>query len=109
MKKAQEEIRIFTKERNWGQFHTPANLSKSIVLEAAELLECFQWDDAHYDLEHVKEELADVMTYCLQLCEVLQVDPETIVLDKLEKTKLKYPVEKARNKATKYTKLKDEQ
>ncbi|MDD6299676.1 MAG: nucleotide pyrophosphohydrolase, partial [Hornefia butyriciproducens] len=56
-----ERIRKFTEDRDWAQFHTPANLAKSIVIEASELLECFQWNDTDYDLEHVKEELADVM------------------------------------------------
>ena len=55
-----ERIRKFTEDRDWDQFHSPANLAKSIVIEAAELLECFQWSDEEYDLQHVKEELADV-------------------------------------------------
>ena len=58
-----ERIRKFTEDRDWDQFHSPANLAKSIVIEAAELLECFQWSDENYDLQHVKEELADVIVY----------------------------------------------
>ena len=56
-----ERIRKFTEERDWNQFHSPANLAKSIVIEAAELLECFQWSDTEYNLQHIKEELADVL------------------------------------------------
>lgn len=104
MKKAIEEIRKFNEERDWDQFHSPENLAKSISIEAAELLECFQWNN-EFDFNAVCEELADVMNYCLVLCDKLNVDPETIVLDKLEKTKLKYPVEKAKGISTKYDKL----
>ena len=60
-----KRIDKFNKVRNWDQFHSPSNLSKSISIEANELLECFQWDDENYDIENVKEELADVMNYCL--------------------------------------------
>ena len=59
-----DRIRKFIEDREWEQFHTPANLAKSISIEANELLECFQWSDTDYDLNHVKEELADVMVYC---------------------------------------------
>lgn len=105
MKEAMEAIRQFNKERDWDQFHTPENLAKSIVIEAAELLECFQWNNDEYDMTDVKEELADVLSYCIQLCDVLHVDPQDIVLAKLEKTRRKYPVDKARGTSTKYTKL----
>ena len=98
------QINEFTRERDWDQFHSPENLAKSISIEAGELLECFQWDSC-YDQKAVCEELADVMNYCLVLCDKLGVDPETIILDKLEKTKLKYPVEKSKGKSTKYDKL----
>ena len=105
MKELQEKIEIFNEERDWDQFHSPANLAKSISIEAGELLECFQWDNDNYDLEEVKEELADVLNYCIQMANKLGVDPEQIVLDKMEKTAKKYPVEKAKGKSTKYTKL----
>ena len=64
-----ERIRKFTEDRDWDQFHSPANLAKSIVIEAAELLECFQWSDKEYDLQHIKEELADVLVYSQNLLE----------------------------------------
>lgn len=99
-------LRAFVEEREWAQFHSPSNLAKSISIEAAELLECFQWsDDA--EQERVEAELADVLTYCLLLADRLHVDPDAIVLAKLEQTKRKYPVESARGKSTKYDQLPD--
>lgn len=97
-------LRKFNKERDWDQFHTPENLAKSISIEAGELLECFQWDN-NYDKEHLCEELADVLSYCIMLADRLDVSIEEIVLDKLEKTKKKYPVEKAKGVSTKYDQL----
>lgn len=99
----QEQLRTFAAEREWQQFHTPENLAKSISIEAAELLECFQWDQA--DLESAREELADVLTYCYYLADRLQVDPASLILEKLEKTREKYPVETSRGRSTKYDKL----
>jgi dCTP diphosphatase len=88
-------LRTFVAERDWGQFHTPENLAKSIVIEAAELLECFQWNTA------------DVVTYCHLLADKLGVDLDQIVLDKLEVTKAKYPVDRARGRSEKYDQLPD--
>lgn len=99
-----KEIGKFNKERDWDQFHSPENLAKSISIEAGELLECFQWNN-NYDKEEVCEELADVFTYCIQMAMKLGVDPEEIILKKLEKTKKKYPVDKAKGVSTKYNKL----
>lgn len=104
MQKAIKEIIEFNKEREWDQFHSPENLAKSIVIEAGELLECFQWND-NYDKEKVCEELADVVNYCIVMANRLQVDLETIVLDKLEKNRQKYPVEKAKGNPKKYNEL----
>lgn len=98
------QIAAFVEERDWSQFHTPENLAKSISIEAAELLECFQWSP-DTDVARVEEELADVLTYCLLLADRLGVDPDQIVLDKLAKTREKYPVEKARGRSTKYDAL----
>ena len=97
-------LRNFVLERNWDQFHTPENLAKSVLIEAAELLECFQWS-AEADQERVVEELADVLTYCLLLADKLGVDPGQIVLDKLEVTRAKYPTELARGRSAKYDEL----
>lgn len=104
MKDLQEKIKKFNEERDWNQFHSPENLAKSICIEAGELLECFQWNN-EYDLDEVKEELADVLNYCIQMSTKLGIDSKQIVLDKMEKTAKKYPVEKAKGKSTKYTKL----
>ena len=100
-------LRKFNEERDWDQFHTPENLAKSISIEAGELLECFQWDN-NFDKEHLCEELADVLSYCIMLADRLDVDIEEIVLDKLEKNKKKYPVELAKGSAAKYYDLKRE-
>ena len=105
MKKIMEQIKQFNEERDWDQFHSPENLAKSIVIESGELLECFQWDSKKYNKEEVCEELADVFTYCIQMAMKLGVDPEEIILKKLEKTKKKYPVGKAKGVSTKYNKL----
>ena len=98
-------IRKFTEDRDWDQFHTPANLAKSIAIEACELLECFQWNDTEFDLAHVKEELADVMVYCRNMLDRLELDEDEIINAKMDKNEAKYPVEKARGSAAKYTEL----
>ena len=100
-----ERIRRFTKDRNWEQFHSPANLAKSISIEANELLECFQWSDEEYDLDHVKEELADVIVYCQDMLDRLGLDVDEIVNRKMDQNEAKYPVEKARGNASKYNQL----
>ena len=97
-------IRKFTADRDWDQFHSPANLAKSIVIEAAELLECFQWSD-EFDQEHVSEELADVLVYCVDLADKLGLDMDEIIQAKMKKNAAKYPVEKARGSAAKYDQL----
>lgn len=99
-------LRAFVAERDWAQFHSPANLAKSISIEAAELLECFQWSDDG-DPERIQTELADVMTYCLLLADRLNLDPNTVVLAKLEETRRKYPADKARGRSAKYDQLPD--
>ena len=99
------EIKKLNEERDWDKFHLPDNLAKSICIEAGELLECFQWNDEEYNKEEVCEELADVFTYCIQMAMKLNVDPKEIILKKLEKTKKKYPIEKAKGVSTKYNKL----
>ena len=100
-----ERIRKFTEDRDWDQFHSPANLAKSIVIEAAELLECFQWSDEEFDLQHVKEELADVMVYSQNLLDKLGLDADEIVNMKMTQNEKKYPVEKAKGNAKKYDEL----
>lgn len=97
-------LRAFVAERDWSQFHTPDNLAKSISIESAELLECFQWNP-DYDSDEVKAELADILTYCMLLADRLGLNSDEIVLEKLAKTREKYPVEKSRGRSAKYDEL----
>lgn len=99
------KIRKFNQDRDWDQFHKPDNMAKSIAIESAELLECFQWNSEEYDLNSVCEELADVFIYCLQMADVLGVDIKEIANDKIKKNEKKYPVEKAKGTSKKYNEL----
>lgn len=105
MEEAKLAVLKFNANRDWDQFHSPANLAKSIAIESGELLECFQWNDNEYDVEEVKKELADVTTYAILLADKLGVSLEDIVMQKLEESDKKYPVEKAKGTSKKYTKL----
>jgi len=105
LEKLEERIKKFNIDRDWDQFHSPSNLAKSISIEANELLECFQWDNDNYNLENVKEELADVLCYCIQMSQKLNVDIVDIVEAKMDKNEIKYPINKAKGKADKYNKL----
>ncbi len=97
-------IAKFTEEREWDQFHSPENLAKSIAIEAGELLECFQWS-SDADDEELKEELADVMNYCIQMAQKKGFDICEILNDKIDKNEKKYPVEKSKGVSTKYNRL----
>ena len=105
MKETMERIKKFRDDRDWQQFHTPSNLAKAISIESGELLEEFLWDNDNYNLQNVKEELADVMIYCIHMANVLDVNIEDIINMKMDKNEMKYPVEKAKGKSTKYTEL----
>lgn len=105
LEQVKQRIDKFNKDRDWDKFHSPSNLAKSISIEANELLECFQWNDVEFDKEAVKEELADVMNYCIQMSQVLNVDIIDIINAKMDKTEKKYPVDKAKGVSTKYDKL----
>ena len=98
-------IRKFVEDRDWSQFHSPANLAKSISIEANELLECFQWSDTDYNLQHVKEELADVLVYCQDMLDALNLNEDEIINMKMDMNEKKYPVEKAKGNSVKYDKL----
>lgn len=104
MDEVKRKIKKFNEERDWDQFHSPENLAKSISIEAGELLECFQWNN-EFDRDDVCNELADIMNYCILLADKLNVNIEDIILNKLEMSKKKYPVEKAKGVSTKYDKL----
>lgn len=99
-----EQLAAFVAERDWTQFHTPANLAKSISIESGELLELFQWSEEADDAR-VRDELADVLTYCHLLAYQLGAEPDELILAKLATTRSKYPVEKSRGQSTKYTDL----
>ena len=103
--KTKKRIRQFVKDRDWAQYHSPANLAKSISIEANELLECFQWSDTNYNLQHVKEELADVLVYCQDMLDALDLDEDEIINMKMDMNEKKYPVEKAKGSNKKYTEL----
>lgn len=97
-------LRAFVEARDWDQFHSPENLAKSISIEAAELLECYQWSSTP-DQQKVEDELADVVTYCIHLANKLGVDLDEIVMNKLTKSAEKYPVDLAKGSMKKYTEL----
>jgi NTP pyrophosphatase (non-canonical NTP hydrolase) len=109
MKGLVQQIIQFRDERNWEQFHNPKDLAISLSLEASELLENFQWKSSEEaldkNLNNIKDELADVLIYALSLSDVLGIDPEEAVIQKLEKNRAKYPVEKAYNSNKKYNEL----
>ena len=100
-----ERIRRFTDDRDWEQFTFPENLAKSIVIEAAELFECFSGSGSEYDIQHVKEELADVMVYSRNILDCLGLDEDEIINMKMDQNEKKYPVEKAKGSSAKYDQL----
>ena len=105
MKETMERIKKFRDDRDWQQFHTPSNLAKAISIESGELLEEFLWDNDNFNLQNVKEELADVIIYCIHMANALDVNIEDIINMKMDKNEMKYPVEKTKGKSTKYTEL----
>ena len=98
-------IRAFSTDRDWDKYHTPNNLAKTIVLEANELLECFQWDNDNSKIEKVKEELADVIVNCQNLLDKLGLDVDEIINAKMAQNEKKYPVEKIKGIAKKYNEI----
>ncbi len=105
MKELISQILKFRDDRNWGQFHTGANLAKSLSIEANEVLQLFQWQETCSDIEGLKEEVADVMIYALLLCDKYEMNPEEIISQKIKKNEKKYPIEKSFGKSDKYNKL----
>lgn len=102
----QHALRTFRDERDWAQFHNPKDLAVALSIEASELLEIFLWKSSEQaDLNAVKEELADVFAYALMLADQYNLDVKQIVLAKIAKNALKYPVEQACGSAEKYTAL----
>jgi len=114
LQQLKDRMARFVSERDWEQFHTPKNLSMSIAIEAAELMEHFQWltveqskDLAADALADVGEELADIVIYALSLSNTLGLDLSRTVLDKMEKNIRKYPKDRVRGKSHKYTYYRD--
>lgn len=110
LSRIRDEVRVFVNERDWDQFHTPKNLSAALTVEAAELLEHFQWlrtGDANElgerKLEQVRHEMADVLVYLIRLADKLDVDLHAAVLEKMVLNRAKYPADKVRGDARKYT------
>lgn len=105
-----KQILKFRDDRDWKKFHNPKDLAISISLEAAKLLEVFQWsaDDVICEnkKEKIKEELADVLNYCVLMADICELDIDEIVQDKIRINNEKYPVEKARGNREKYNNLK---
>ena len=105
-----QRVICFRDDRDWRQFHTPKDLAISMSLEAAELLELFQWSGTDLECtekrEKLREELADVLSYCILMADVCGLDLDEIMNEKITKNEAKYPVEKARGNAAKYTELK---
>lgn len=104
-----EVVREFRRERDWDQFHVPKDLAISISLEAAELLEHFQWSGADVagdgKRDEMLDELADVLVYCIHMADKLDADIPEVIAAKMEKNALKYPVEKSFGSAAKYSEL----
>ena len=101
-----DQVLKFRDDRNWKQFHNPKDLAISISLEAAELLEVFQWsaEDTGCEgrLDRIREELADVLSYCILMADACGLDLDEIIREKVKKNAEKYPVEKAKGKSAKY-------
>jgi dCTP diphosphatase len=106
------ELRRFAKERDWEQFHSPKNLAMALSVEVAEIVEIFQWltqeesrNLSPEKLDEVKEEIADVMIFLTNFADKLGIDPLAAAKEKIEKNRVRYPVEKAKGTAKKYTQL----
>jgi NTP pyrophosphatase (non-canonical NTP hydrolase) len=108
-----EELRLFAKERDWEQFHSPKNISMALVVEASEILEIFQWltseESLHLNgnrLAKAKDEIGDVLIYLVRLADRLSISPVEAAHEKLRKNRKKYPIKKSRGNAKKYTEFK---
>ena len=112
LKELQKKVIEFRDARDWAQYHNPKDLAISLSLEASELLEIFQWKDPQEveaiksdpeSRRRVKEELGDILIYALNMCHAFRFDPSEVILEKLEINEKKYPVDKAKGSAKKYT------
>jgi dCTP diphosphatase len=110
MKELIKEIREFARERDWDQFHSPKNLAMALIVEVSEIVEHFQWlteeqsrNLSSKQIEEIKDEIADVLIYLMNFTDKLGVDPTSAVKEKIKKNRIKYPIEKAKGTAKKYT------
>lgn len=109
-----DQLRVFAAERDWDQFHTPKNLSAALCVEAAELLEHFQWlqtgnpeELTARKYQEIRHEMADVLVYLIRLADKLDVDLSAAVEEKMQLNRLKYPADKVRGDARKYSEYED--
>ena len=112
MKELTEKLRKFADERDWGQFHSPKNLSMALSAEVAEIVELFQWltEEESYELppdklDNIKEEIGDVMIYVVMLADKLEIDPVEAAREKISTNEIKYPVEKVKGSSRKYSEI----
>ena len=99
-----ERIKTFTKERDWEQFHNAKDLALALSIEASELNECFLWKSADQgNIEKIKDELADILIYAILFSDKYNFDLKELIIEKIEKNEQKYPIEKAKGNAKKYT------
>lgn len=105
MEKISKRIKKFIKDRNWEQFHTGSNLAKSISIESSELLEIFQWTEETEEVARVKEELADIIIYSIQLADKYDINLKDAINEKITKNEEKYPIDKSYGNSKKYDKI----
>ena len=111
--KLQQVLRDFVNDRDWEQFHSPRNLISALNVEAGELLELFQWESKNHIVDvnepetrqKVEDEIADVFIYLLRIADKLDVSLENVAIAKMKKNAEKYPIDKSKGKAVKYTEL----
>ena len=111
--KLQQTLRDFASDRDWEQFHSPRNLISALNVEAGELLELFQWESKNHVVDvndpetrqKIEDEIADVFIYLLRIADKLDVSLEDVAIAKMKKNADKYPIEKSKGKAVKYTEL----
>ena len=106
-KETYDRLLKFRDDRDWSQFHTGENLAKSLIIEAGELLEVFQYSDKEKSIDKVKEELADVLMYALLLADRYNLDIDEIINEKIDSNEKKYPADKVRGSSKKYNEYKD--
>ena len=112
--KLKKAVDDFNQERDWKQYHSPKNLAMSIAIEASELMQLFQWTESSASwslcrepeiLSGIKDEISDIIVYCLDMADAVDFDVSTALMEKMEKNRRNYPIEKARGSSKKYTEL----